>query len=175
VIHGLRCPEALAAQPSWREFGPWLAEGVKKLEEELAALEYSPRKAMLIDQVRVIWSLAVRRRTPAIWFIRAGNPVTVLVSAICEVAEVPTPRVVNGELEDRDFSRLTGAVGRFASSPLRMCNAREPGAFLNLLPKLFSEEADCCVVCDWSLEGEDLAAAVQLKDESQISFLWLRL
>jgi hypothetical protein len=165
---GIRCP-------SWREFGPWLAEGVKKLEEELAALDYSPRRPILIDQARVIWSLSVRRSIPAIWFIRTSNPVTALVSATCEVAELPIPRVVNGELKDRDFPRLTFAVGRLASAPLRMCDARKPGAFLNSLPKLFSEEVACYVVCDWCLEGEELAAALQLKDESQISFLWPRI
>jgi hypothetical protein len=55
--------------PSWREFCAWLAEGVKKLEGDLAVLEYSSRKAVLIGQALVIWSLAFRRSIPAIWFI----------------------------------------------------------------------------------------------------------
>jgi hypothetical protein len=63
----------------------------------------------------------------------------------------------------------------FAFAPLRLCDAREPGAFLNSLPKLFSEEGAFYVVCDWHLEREELAAAVQLKDESQITFLWPRI
>lgn len=174
-LHGLANGYSGIRCPSWREFGPWLAEGVKNLEEEFSALEYSARKATLIDQAHVIWSLVVRRKIPTIWFIRTSNPLTALVSAICEVAEVSIPQVVNGELEEPDFPRLTCAVGRFASAPLRMGDARAPGAFLNSLPRLFWEKAACYVVCDWDLEAEELAAALQLKDESQISFLWPRI
>jgi hypothetical protein len=162
---GIRCP-------SWREIGPWLEDGVKKLEEDLTGLEYSPQKQTLVDQARAIWNLAVCRKMPVTWFIRTRNPVTVLLSAICEVAGQPLPKVLNGELGDQDFSRLTWTVAHLGSAPLRMCDARHPGALLHALSRLLTEDAACYVLCDWRLEGEELGAALQLKDESQISFLW---
>ena len=161
---GIRCP-------SWREVGPWLADGVQKLEEDVWSLEYSPQKAVLVDQTAAIWNLAVYRNVPAIWFIRTHRPLIVLLSAICEMAEVAVSRVLNAQLEDRDFPRLTRTVGQFAGAPLRICDIREPSAFWGCLPTLFSEDAALYVVCDWRLEGEELAAAHQLGKESQISFL----
>lgn len=130
-----------------------------------------PQRAVLADQTRAIWDATVCRKIPAIWFIRTRNPVTVLLSAICEMAGVSVPRVWNGELEERDFPKLILTVGRFGGAPLRMCDARNPQALLNLLHTLSSEAAACYVVCDWHLEGEEWAAAMELKDESQISFL----
>jgi hypothetical protein len=115
--------------------------------------------------------MAVRRKVPAIWFIRSYGPTPVLLSATFERAEVPITRLLNAELRERDFAVLTSTFARFANAPLRICDARQPGALLNSLPALFSENLDCCVVCDWYLEGEELAAAHQLAKESQIAFL----
>jgi hypothetical protein len=157
--------------PSGRGAGPSLTDGVKKLEEELTSLEYSPQKAVLVDQTEAIWNVAVRRKIPAIWFIRSYEPTTVLLSAILEKAGVPITRLLNAELTQRDFAVLTSTVGRFAGAPLRICDARQPAALLNLLPTLFSENPPCCVLCDWHLEDKELATAHQLGKESEISFL----
>lgn len=151
--------------------GPWLEDAVEKLEADLSQLKYSAQKAALVDQTRAIWDLSVCRNIPAIWFIRTRNPVTVLLAAICEMARVPIPRVLNGELGDRDFPRLICTVGRFSCAPLRVCDARDSGTLLNVLPTLFLEDAACFVVCDWHLEGEEWAAALELKDESPITFM----
>jgi hypothetical protein len=151
--------------------GCGLKDGVERLEEDLWDLEYSPQKAVVIAQTQLVWDLAVRRKVPTRWFLRTHRPVTVLLSAIYERAEVPIERNANAELTEEDFSRLTCTVGRLAGAPLRMSDAREAGALLESLPEFFSEVEPCCVVCDWPLDGEELAAALQLKDESEISFL----
>lgn len=156
--------------PSWREGGPWLAEGMETLEEELAVLEYSPERAVLIDQAEAIWQLTVCRQVPAVWFIRTHRPVVVLVSALWERARVGLTRVLNGELDEKDFARLTLSAGVLGRAPLRICDARQPGALLRWLPKLLLENPGCSVFCDWDLEGKDLAEAWRLGKESEMTF-----
>ena len=152
--------------------GPWLKDGVERLEEDLWSLEYSAQKAVVIEQARFIWDLTVRRKIPTRWFTRAHRPVTVLLTAICERAGALAPRLLNAEWGEDDFARVTSTVGRLAGSPLRMADAREPGALLEALPGLFSMEGPCCVVCDWPVDGPELCAARELRAESEISFVF---
>ena len=152
--------------------GPWLQDGAEKLEEDLWNLEYSAQKAVVIEQARIVWDLAVRRKIPTRWFTRTHRPVTVLLTAICERAGALTPRILNAEWGEDDFGRVTCTVGRLAWAPLRMADAREPGALLEALPGLFSVEGGCCVVCDWRLEEPELCAARELMAESELSFVF---
>jgi hypothetical protein len=152
--------------------GPWLEDGVKRLEEDLWSLEYSSQKAVVVEQARIIWDLAVRRRIPTRWFTRIHRPVTVLLSAICERAGALTPRILNAEWGEDDFARVTRTVGRLAGAPLRMADARERGALLEALPELFSVDGGCCVVCDWPLDGQELRAVGELRSESELSFVF---
>lgn len=164
VYKSIRCP-------SWRKVGPWLAEGVEKLEEDVMDLEYSPQKTVAIEQAKAVWNLAVVRRIPVVLFIRTRRPLAVVLLAICERAGVEARRVVNAELEELDFSRLTLVCSRLAHAPLKVCDARVPGVFLKTLPVLFSQEGESYAVCDWELEGDELVAAQQLSKESGIRFL----
>lgn len=159
--------------PAWLALKPSAEDDVLSVTEDLPDLEYSPHKAVLIDQVRIIWNLVVRRRMPAIWFIRTHRPVTTVFSALCEMAQVSFPRFFHGELTESDFQRLTEAMRKLANSPLKICDASQPEMFRKALHLTASNPVDY-VICDWVLDEEELALAQHFTRNSQTSLLYPR-
>ena len=158
--------------PSWGKSVPWPGDDAERVSEDVASLEYSPYKAALLDQARQVWKLVIRRKMPAIWFIRTHRPVTVLLSVICDYAEMPITQALNGEFTERDFYNLKMAFGSFAASPLWICDASRPEYFQRGLAALHTSEAITYVFCDWVLEEDELAAVDRLTRELEISFLF---
>ena len=76
---------------------------------------------------------------------------------------------LNGNLREGDFLTLTCAAGRLAQSQIRICDAREPDVFLKVL--FDAHNHFDYAMCDWKLQGEELAAAYRMTRDSQISFL----
>jgi hypothetical protein len=156
--------------PSWRKLKPWPEDDEKRIGDDISVLEYSPYKSVLLDQSRLIRKLVTLRKMPAVWFIRTHRPVTVLLSAICEQAEVSISSVFNGELTEQDFDSLISVVGTFAGSPLWVCDASHSGDFRKALAGLDSSTEISCAFCDWILEGSELAAVNRMAQETAISF-----
>ena len=157
--------------PTWRKIGPWPEDDEKRIGEDLADLEYSPHKAVLIDQSRIIWNQVVHRKIPAVWFIRTHRPVTVIMSVICHVADVSIAHLLNGELTDREFDNLTLEVGRLAGSPLIICDASEPDSVQKAMSGLILSKLASLAICDWVLEGEESAMAQRLARELKFTFM----
>lgn len=170
VMELFHCDEEIRA--SYRRLiGPWPEDDDQRVREDLADLEYSPQKALLTDQARIIWNQVVQRQITAIWFIRTHRPVTVLLSVLCERAEVPITHVLNGELTDEDFENLTSEVGNLAGSPLNLCDASHPDSFQKALLTLNFSGLTGLVICDWVLAGEELALAQRLTRDLEISVI----
>jgi len=149
----------------------WPEGGGQLIGEEALQLEYSPHKAVLIDQTRCIWRAAVKRNVPTIWLGRTHRPITLLFSAICEIADVSIANVADAFLAEADFPCLTAAVGALAGSPLWLCDANSPELFQNALTKLAHHEAVGLVICDWCLDGEELETANDVAEKLGMSFV----
>ena len=76
---------------------------------------------------------------------------------------------LEGNLKEPDFPVLTAAAGRLSNAPIRICDAREPGAFLKVLFE--AHTAFDYALLDWTLAGEEMAAAYRLTRDSHIAFL----
>ena len=61
-------------RPSKKPIGPWPENDDQRVGKDLANLEYSPQKAVLVDQARIIWQQVIRRNIQAVWFIRTHQP-----------------------------------------------------------------------------------------------------
>lgn len=153
-------------RPSW----PWPDDDLSTVREEIARLQDSPQAASVAAQAEMLWDLAVRQKKPTVWFLRTYRPVTLVVSQLCRGGVTSCARLLAGKYVDRDFPILTGNAGKLASAPLKLCDARPAGAFLNSLAALEQVKAPCSVVCDWVLEGDELAAARHASREAEISF-----
>jgi len=156
--------------PSWKPVGPWPEDDGQRVGEDLTYLEYSPQKAVLIDQAHIIWQQVIRRKIPAVWFIRAHRPVTVVMSAVLYQADVPIAHVLNGKMTDREFDRMTLEVGRLAGSPLKIYAAGEPDSFPKALSSIAPESVSF-IISDWVLTQQESALAERLTRHQNILFL----
>jgi hypothetical protein len=154
-------------RPRW----PWPDDDVFTVREEIVRLQNSPQAAAIAAQAENVWDSAVHRKKSTVWFLRTYRPVTMLVFQICRVGAISCGRLLAGNFfPERDFPVLTGNASKQATAPLKLCDARPPGAFLNSLAALMSVKAPCSAVCDWALEGDELAAARHASREAEISF-----
>jgi hypothetical protein len=156
--------------PSRRPWWPWPDDDLSTVREEIARLQDLPQAAAIVAQAESVWDLAVHRKKSTVWFLRTYRPVTMLVFQICRVGAIPCARLLAGKIAYRDFPVLTGNAAKLAPAPLKICDARPAGAFLNSLAMLMPLNAPCTVVCDWVLEGDELAAARHASREAEISF-----
>lgn len=125
---------------------------------------------MLAGQVRIVWNQVIRRKIPAIWFVRAHDPAAVLLTAICRVADISVSQLAAGKLNERDSAKMTYAACKPAGAPLWLCDVRTSGSLLNALPQMESLFQDVFGVCDWTLRREEIVAVRRLADQSRILF-----
>jgi hypothetical protein len=141
------------------------------VREEIARLQNSPQAAVIAAQAKTVWDLAVHQRKLTVWCLRTYRPVTMLVFQTCEIGAISCARLLAGDfIVERAFPILVGNAVRQGAAPLKLCDARPPGAFQNSLAALMLLKAPSCVVCDWVLEGDELAAARHASSEAEISF-----
>jgi len=157
--------------PSRRNPWPWPDDDASTVRQEIAQMQESPRASVITAQAKMVWDSAVKQRTLTAWLLRTYRPVTMLVFQICKAEAAYCTRLLAGNFAtERDFPVLTGNAGKLASAPLKLCDARPAAAFLDSLAALRLMNTPCTVVCDWLLEGDDLAAARRASRESEISF-----
>ena len=164
------CCCAPSGFPSRRGLGPWPDEDVSVVRDEIARLLNAPHAAGLAAQARIIWDLAVIRKQSSVWYLRNYYPVTMLIFQMDVIGTIPCARMLAGHIMDRDFPILTKYAKAVVAAPLKLCSARRPGAFADSLPALIGTRAPSHVICDWILEGGELAAARSASSGSRISF-----
>jgi hypothetical protein len=154
-------------QPRW----PWPEDDVSTVRQEIVRLQNSPQAAAIAAQAKNVWDLAVHQRKSTVWCLRSYRPVTMLIFQTCEIGAISCARLLAGDsFVERAFPILVGNAVKQAAAPLKLCDARPPGAFSNALAALMLLKAPSCVVCDWVLEGDELAAARHASGKAEISF-----
>jgi hypothetical protein len=161
-------PDGLADSDSWGKH-LILDFNTKHVGLELCNLYCSPPKlsAQMI-QARVIWQL-LHRCSKLIVFCRNLSPVASMLFQMCQTGRVNIlGRIISGWMNESDFPVITASAARLVTSPIRVCDAREPDTFLNVL-----FEAHACfdyALCDWNLSAGEKAAAYRMTLGSQIKF-----
>lgn len=158
-------------RPSRAPRSPWPDDQVSKLGEEINRLQRSGHASAISAQAGLVWNLAVHRKKSTVWFLRTHCPAMMLVVQMCQVGAIPCERLLAGHFEVRDFPVLTNLAGKLAYAPLMLCDARPAGAFLDSLTRLSLAKAPCFALCDWILEGRELAMARRAAREAGITFL----
>lgn len=156
-----------SGQSQW----PWPNDDASTVREEIARLQNSPQVAAIAAQSKAVWDLAVHQRKSTVWCLRTYRPVTMLVFQTCEIGAISCALLLAGDpIVAQAFPILVGNAVMLSAAPLKLCDARLPGAFPNALAALILLKAPCWVVCDWVLQGDELAAARHASSEAEISF-----
>jgi len=94
-----------------------------------------------------------------------------LIIRLCQLGRVNIlARIIGGWMNESDFPIITATAARLITSPIRICDAREPDTFLNVL--FHAHTHFDYAVCDWNLSAEEKAEAYRMTRDSQIKFLF---
>jgi hypothetical protein len=151
------------------EYNPAPDDDMKKVREELLPLLRSPNLYLYMNQSWVFWQRLIRYQKPTVLFCRNYSPVATTLFQMCMSGNILTEAFLDGNFKESDFPVLTSAAGRLSFSPIRICDAREPDTFLRVLSD--ARKAFEYAMCDWTLAGEEAAAAHRLMQDSPITFL----
>ena len=150
--------------------GHWSDESPEHIQKELRELLNSSQLAAHLNQQRIFWQFLMRRCKPTILFFRERSPLANVLFLMTLTGSTFRKEFVDGNLEDNDFLILTCGAGRLAAAPIRICDASEPDTFLRVLFE--ARHSFDYVMCDWSLAGDELAAAYRMTQDSPIVFLF---
>lgn len=159
----------LESTPPWMQSGHWQDQSVEQVRLELRRLLRSPQLSAFMNQSVELWLRLIRYQKPTVLFCRNYSPVAMTLFQMCMRGNILTESFLDGDFKERDFPVLTSAAGKLSFSPIRICDAREPDTFLRVLSD--AHKAFEYAMCDWSLEGDELAAAQRATQDSPITFL----
>jgi len=159
----------MESTPSWRQSGHWSDQSPAQVQHELRALLHSPKLPAYLNQQWRFWHFLIRRQKPTLVFCRSRSPLANLIFLMSMTGSTFTEQLLDGNLSERDFPVLTCAAGMLSKAPIRICDAREPDVLLRVL--FDAHKHFDYAVCDWKLDGDELAAAYRMTQDSQISFL----
>lgn len=148
-------------------------ESLNKTRKELVGLRPSAKKCAAVAQAKAVWEVAVRHKLKTACLFRERSPVSGVLFQICALAGVPYQRTLSDKMRDRDYSLLTYVVGKLGASPIVIADVSQPGAFAERLSALTSCRASCFVVCDWTLNDEELEAARRAARDFRMAFTCL--
>ena len=126
---------------------------------------------VISDQARIISKQTFYRLFPTVWFVRSHSAGKIIFTAMCSLAKVSIEKIVAGDLTEDDFGRLTCAAAHFSNAPLRICEITCTNQFKESIKVLAMENSFSFALCDWELEGEDLAVAENFARTSLITFI----
>jgi hypothetical protein len=156
--------------PDWQYLLSRITGGYSKLGAALMVVGRFRNEPVICAQAWIIWKQAICRRLPTVWFVRspAGK---IVFNAMCFLAGVSVQKIVNSELTEKDFARLTCAARYLAAAPVRICEISETNHFKESIEALAAENSFSFAVCDWELEGEDLALGEHFARTLSLTFL----
>ncbi len=120
----------------------------------------SDTRATLEALARQVWEAAVTRNETTVWFIRDFSPEASIL-LLCAVSDVPLGKIVDRELSEAQFQRLTSVMARLTNSPLFVPETPEDDSFGERLVIARWGQGAEVGICDWSLYEEDLNAALK--------------
>ena len=156
--------------PPWVSSGFMADQSAEAVQTELRALLKSPELAPAMNQSWTFWHFLLRRQNSTLLVCRNRSPVANLLFQMCMFGgNILTEQFLAGNFQESDLAVLTSAAGRLSNAPIRICDARNPGSFIEVLSA--AHKSFEYVLCDWTLDGEELAAAYRLTRDSDITFL----
>ena len=147
----------------------WIYASAKDVQRELQSLIRSARCATFMNLSSTFWQQAVNSRHATILFCRDLSPLATAFLHWSMGAKVFSERLLEGNMEEENFPKLTAAAGNLAGAPVRICDVRTPDTFLQMLFE--THTMFDYAVCDWELAGEELAGACRMTCNSRIKFL----
>jgi hypothetical protein len=120
----------------------------------------SDTRATLEALARQVWEAAVTRNETTVWFIRDFSPEASIL-LLCAVSDVPLGKIVDRELSEAQFQRLTSVMALLTNSPLFVPETPEDDSFGERLGIARWGQGAEVGICDWGLYEEDLNAALK--------------
>ena len=154
---------------------PWVSSGFvadqspEGVQAELRALLQSPKLAPAMNQSWTFWRFLMGRQNKTLLVCRNRSPVANMLFKMCMSGNILTEKFLEGDFQESDFPVLTAAAGRLSNAPIRICDARNPGSFIEVLSA--AHRSFEYVLCDWTLTGEEMATAYRLTRDSGITIL----
>jgi hypothetical protein len=121
----------------------------------------SDTRATLEALARQVWEAAVTRNETTVWFIRNFSPEASILLLLCAVSDAPLGKIVDRELSEAQFQRLTSVMALLTNSPLFVPETPEDDSFGDRLGIACWGQGAEVGICDWSLYEEDLNAALK--------------
>jgi hypothetical protein len=131
------------------------------LPEELMELYGSDARATLEALARQVWEAAVTGNETTVWFIRNFSPEASILFLLCSVSDVPLGKILDRELSEAQFHRLTSVMARLTNSPLFVSETPEDDSFGERLGLARWGQGAEVGICDWVLSEEELNAALK--------------
>lgn len=158
--------EAFYKLSSWPWSADWDGETLvfgraEFLPEELMELYGSDARATLEALARQVWEAAVTGNETTVWFIRNFSPEASILFLLCAVSDVPLGKIVDRELSEAQFHRLTSVMARLTNSPLFVSETPEDDSFGERLGLARWGQGAEVGICDWVLSEEELNAALK--------------
>ena len=176
VIHSALCvleelffsSDKPADEESWLETNYICEENPEEIRDELIRLIRSPGWSRFLNQSVAFWRLLDQKDHRIILFCRQRSPVASVLSQICRGTRL-SEDFLNGHIRETDFPFLMEASGRLSKASVRICDAREPDAFMRVLFEAYPHFD--CAMCDWDLTAEEIYAVYRMTRDSPIAFL----
>lgn len=142
----------------------------RQVTAEMSALFGNYRKCSAqAVQSRIIWQLLDRGKR-LILLYGTLNPVTGMLFQMGQKHRTNyMARIISNQMVEADFPVITAAAGRLNGSLLRICDAREPDVFFEVLAEARSYFD--FAVCDWKLSAREKAEVFRITRKSKIRFL----
>jgi hypothetical protein len=167
VLHrAINAIEAFYKLSSWPWSADWDGEELvfgraEFLPEELMELYGSDARATLEALARQVWEAAVTGNETTVWFIRNFSPEASILFLLCAVSDVPLGKILDRELSEAQFHRLTSVMARLTNSPLFISETPEDDSFGERLGLARWGQGAEVGICDWVLSEEELNAALR--------------
>ena len=165
IYYGAAKPDE---EKSWLKIDFAADQGAKRVREELLALVRAPSRSDYMNQSVAFWRLMESKQANLIMFCKERSPVANIIFQMVRGSRL-SEDFLNGYFLESDFPVMTNSAGWLANAPLRICDARDPGVFLQVLFEAYPYFD--CAVCDWNLEPEEIQAITRMTKDSPIAFL----
>ena len=152
-----------------KTYSRWAGYNPELVQAELRAMLSDPKLPFYFNQQWRFWSFVINQQKQTLIFCRNHSPMAFLLFLMAQTGSRFSKQFVDGDYCESDFPVLTSSAGKLWNAPIRFCDAKEPTAFLRMLSD--AHKSFEYAVCDWILEGDELAAAQRLTKDSPITFL----
>ncbi len=161
AIHGLKGFYGLGSE-SWnvhRNIDGAPLNDSAKIHEELLSMTKSPEYLTFAALARLVWELSVDKKESTVWVLRRFAPETSVLFLLCSFATVPLNKVLEADLTEAQFHRLTCGFSRLTYTKLQLCVTPTTEAFTSMLDLASQRQGAQSALCDGVPSVVELRAA----------------